>query len=70
MLQQENSDIKEILRLVREIHVKVNEPSAGSKMVSGVKDALKKGSTIIKRVQTHTQKGGRRKKGKTKKNIK
>ena len=27
MQQQENSDIQEILRLVREIHVKVNEPS-------------------------------------------
>lgn len=70
MQQQENSDIQEILRLVREIHVKVNEPSAGSKMVSGVKDAFIKGSTIIKRAQTQTQKGGRRKKRKTKKNIK
>jgi hypothetical protein len=62
MFNEKKDDLKKILKLVKEIHSKIFEPSTTTKVASGVKNAIISAPKLLEKIQ---QRGG---KNKTKKN--
>ena len=69
MSKDNKGDLKKILKLVKEIHSKILEPSTTSKVTTGIKDVVNNVPNILKKIQQQQQ-GGKTtvKKSKVKKN--